>query len=266
MTLHRRYQFPNGLPFDAISYSAAVDRIVEFAHRSGSRGAVVCTPNVHHYCLYDKNALFRAAYESADLILLDGMPLVWAAKAFFGLKTDKVSGSDVFVDVLKRVVADGLRVFLLGAAPGVAELAVKTMGLESALGSQVFCFSPPVGFDAQEEGSRVVIELVAGKRPDVLFVALGAPRQELWLHRYRESLSAGVSLAVGGSFDFAAGTVPRAPFWMQRTSLEWLFRLVREPRRLWRRYIETNTYFLTQMAFMLIRKVVGLTPSHGREF
>ncbi len=252
-----RYHFPNGLPFDAISYEAAIARVLELSRVKSHAGFAVYTPNVHHYYIFNSQPDFRTAYEAADLVLLDGMPLVWSARVLLGIRTEKISGSDIFFDLLCRAVSEQLRVFLLGGAPGIAERAVERTGFGHLIGSQVFCHSPPLGFDSSLGENRKVIELISEAKPNILFVGLGAPRQELWIDRHRNEIGAGVSLGVGGSFDFAAGRIPRAPRWMQRTSLEWLYRLSREPGRLWQRYLRTNTHFVAQMAHFLVQRQFG---------
>jgi N-acetylglucosaminyldiphosphoundecaprenol N-acetyl-beta-D-mannosaminyltransferase len=232
-----------GAPVDPCTFREAVARIVERAS-SGLPPAYVVTPNAHHVSLLRDSEAFRRVYDGAWLSLADGMPLVWASRILGSPVPEKVSGSDLFPALCKAIAGTQLRVFLLGGLPGSAEGAARV--LESRYPGLRITGShcPPYGFEHDPvEGPRA-IAAVREAAPHLLFVALGAPKQELWMHDNRERLGVPVSIGVGGSFEFVAGMVRRAPKWMRRSGLEWLFRLGMEPRRLWKRYLVTNTRFL----------------------
>lgn len=224
-----------GLPIDNFSFDEAVDAIEGLA--KGQQPTCVFTPNIDHLRLYQEDPDFRAAYAAASLVLADGMPLLWASKWHRRPLKEKVSGSDLFPSICARAAEQGLSVFLLGAEKGVAQQAANV--LKNAYPSLVIAgiMSPVVGFDLNTEQNLEVLDCINNASPKILFVALGSPKQEKWISAHLSKLNAGVVLGVGASFDFIAGHKRRAPNWSQRLGLEWLFRLTREPKRLWRRYI-----------------------------
>lgn len=245
----------NGLPYTAISYSNAIATILELATSADKKTPlIVLTPNAHHYYLYSKNPEFHNIYERADISLLDGMPLVWASKFINKTPVEKVSGSDIFISLFKKAVLLNYKIYLLGAAPGVAQKAIARLGATDKVGSLVFFDSPPVGFENDKDKNETVLNKINRVKPNILFAALGTPKQEFWLNTNSRRLNAAVAIGVGGSFDFVAGTTTRAPLWMQRCSLEWLFRLIKEPRRLWKRYFITNTFFIQDLIRIVIKR------------
>jgi N-acetylglucosaminyldiphosphoundecaprenol N-acetyl-beta-D-mannosaminyltransferase len=229
------------IQMDPLSLAEALDAI-EGLVRAG-RGGTVFTPNVDHFVLAEEDERFRAAYRDTDLSLVDGTPVLWAARLIGSPLPEKVSGSDLLLPVIERAAHFGWRVFLLGAAPGVAE---RVKGLLEAdyPGVQVVgTSSPNVDLSKPVSEQIDIIEAVKAGRPDVLFLALGSPKQEIWAHRIREVMGSTVILGVGASFDFVAGTAKRAPRWISGAGLEWLYRLGHEPRRLWKRYLVRDPKF-----------------------
>jgi N-acetylglucosaminyldiphosphoundecaprenol N-acetyl-beta-D-mannosaminyltransferase len=241
--MHRKYKFWNGLPFSACSYKQAIDSILNLSKTPHLAPSMVFTPNVHHYYLYSTNATFRNAYNCATLSLLDGMPLVWLSNLLFQNKFDKISGSDIFMDLLKYGLNFRYRIYLLGGAAGVAKKALENLGISHLTSQLIFINSPPIGFEDDKDFNQTIISEINSIKPNILFVALGAPKQEIWIHKNHQKLVAGVTIGVGGSIDFVAGITQRAPLWVQQHALEWLYRLIREPGRLWKRYLITNTFF-----------------------
>lgn len=204
---------------------------------------VIVTANVDHLMLLRKDAAFREAYGRADLVTCDSMPLKWAL-AFLGTPVkERVAGADLFGALAKRAATAGHRFFYLGAAPGVARKAAEALTVRYPGLNVVGTYSPPVTPWYELARDEVTLTRIREARPDVLFVAFGAPKQEMWLDAVRDRLGVPVGIGVGAAFDFAAGTVKRAPRWMQRGGLEWLFRLSQEPRRLWRRYLFVDSRF-----------------------
>jgi N-acetylglucosaminyldiphosphoundecaprenol N-acetyl-beta-D-mannosaminyltransferase len=203
---------------------------------------------------------FRAAYAAADLALADGMPLVWASRLLPVRLPERVAGSDLVVPLLARAAARRWRVFLLGGAPGSAEAAAAAA---RAMAVDVCGFaSPRVPADPlapDPEGDAAVAALRAA-RPDLVLVGLGAPKQELWIHRRREVLAPAVAVGVGAAIDFLAGRVRRAPRWIARCGLEWAWRLASEPRRLWRRYLLRDPRFALVLARELARALPAVDP------
>lgn len=229
-----------GVRCDAISMDDAVDRIAALA--AGGPPRQVCFANADCLNLACVHPEYRRTLEVAPLVLPDGTGVRLASRlAGRPIRWD-VNGTDLFPHLCRRLAADGRRVFLLGARPGVAErvgewIARHHPGLAVA-GAHHGYFTP-----AEEPD---VIARIRAARPDVLLVAFGAPRQDVWIRDHARELGVPVALGVGGLFDFYSDALPRAPLWMRELGLEWSFRLWQEPGRLWRRYLIGNVTFLTR--------------------
>lgn len=223
-----------GIEVDPLSRREAAARIGEWLADNG-RCRFVVTPNLDHVVRLQDNAEFREAYRHADLVLVDGKPVHLAARLLGKPVPETVPGSDLTVDLLSGST-EPMRVFLLGAAPGVAARAAGRIH-EQWPGVRVAGhYSPPFGFEKDARETERIIELIREAAPDLLIVGLGAPKQELWVSRHRQRLAAKVALCVGASIDFIAGEKARAPAWMRRSCLEWLYRMLQEPGRLAGRY------------------------------
>lgn len=227
---------------DDVSFSEAIEAIAQLV--AARRGGIVVTPNVDHVVLLEDDPRLRAAYAGASLSLADGMPIIWASRLLGTPLREKVSGSDLIIPLARRAAEEGWRVHLLGGGEGVAQRAAEQLARE-APGLVV------AGIDSRrvdvEGDPRLIDDLVAGigaARPDLVLLALGCPKQEIIMHRIAEAVRPAVCVGVGAGLDFVAGAVPRAPRWMSRAGLEWLYRLAREPRRLWRRYLVRDPRFL----------------------
>ncbi len=206
---------------------------------------MVLTPNVDHVVVAERSEEFRDAYAAADLSLADGMPIVWSSRLLGAPLPEKVSGSDLVLPLMDRAAARGWSVFLLGAGPGIANAAAERLRRERRV--HVVGTAAPyvrVGPGEPDPDGDAAVEAIRGARPDLVLVAFGAPKQEIWMHRRREALAPAVLLGVGASLDFVAGRVRRAPSWVSGAGLEWLWRLAREPRRLARRYLVEDPRFL----------------------
>jgi N-acetylglucosaminyldiphosphoundecaprenol N-acetyl-beta-D-mannosaminyltransferase len=233
------------LEIDAVSFPEALERIAELVDRRG--GGAVFTPNVDHVVKAEQRPDFVRAYSRADLCLADGMPLVWASRVLGSPLPEKVSGSDLVLPMMRLAGERGWRVYLLGGRPGAAKKAAKRFIDE--LGVHIVGIdSPTVAPDGSGETSEHALERLRASTPDLLLVAFGAPKQELWIDRFADRIAPAVAIGVGGSLDFVAGEVRRAPAWMSRAGLEWLFRLLQEPRRMWRRYLVEDPAFIAIVA------------------
>ncbi|WP_297133962.1 WecB/TagA/CpsF family glycosyltransferase [Terrisporobacter sp.] len=209
-----------------------------------NKNAYVVTPNVDHIVKVQKDPEFMRIYKEADLVLADGIPVVWASKLLKKGLSEKVSGSDLFPLLCERASQKGYKVFLLGAREGVAkraadELISKYPGLDV-----VGTYSPKFGFEKDEKENNKIIEMLQNAKPDILFVGVGAPKQEKWIYNNKDKINVPVSLGIGASFDFVAGSVKRAPLWMQKSGLEWFYRFLQEPKRMFRRYFIEDIKFL----------------------
>jgi N-acetylglucosaminyldiphosphoundecaprenol N-acetyl-beta-D-mannosaminyltransferase len=224
------------------------------------KGGAVYTPNVDHVMKAQSNEAFRGAYEHASLSLADGMPLVWAARLLGCPLPERVAGSDLLIPLLELAARRRWRVYLLGGAPGVAEATAKLLTEKRGV-----CV---VGWDdclIASDGSDTRGDSAARARaakPDLILVGLGPPKQELWIRRSADAVRPAVSLGVGAGLDFLAGKYRRAPRWMARTGLEWTFRLLQEPRRLWWRYLVEGPRF----ALVVFDTWRAPRPDRVREF
>lgn len=226
-----------GMRIDALKMSEVVDRIFHWVQSSDGQCRYLVTPNVDHAVLYQHHAGLRHAYEQASLVLADGMPVLWASRLLGRPLPQRVPGSDLapalFAAAARR---GGLRVYLLGAGPGVAARAAEAIEETWPAVRVVGTYSPPLGFENDPDENNQILARIQMNRPDVLVVGLGAPKQELWLAANQARIRAPVALAVGATIDFLAGEKARAPHWMRKVGLEWLHRLASEPRRLAARY------------------------------
>lgn len=215
--------------------------IIAHAQNRG-KPAYVITPNAQHIVLLEKDRRLQEVYSHADLVIPDGISLIIAARLYGRSLQQRIAGVDVFKVLCGHAAEADLHVFLLGGRPGSAELAAAALrGDYPNLRCTTYC--PSLGFEQSADGLKRTADAIAAARPDILFVALGAPKQEYWIYEHGLQLSVPVCIGVGGSFEIVGGVVPRAPLWAQSIGCEWLYRLCREPRRMWRRYLIGNLEF-----------------------
>ena len=220
---------------DNVTMSEAVQKIEQLI--LSKKTSYVVTPNVDHIVKLETDKEFQEVYKEAALILTDGMPLIWISKMKKTPIKEKVSGSDLFPEVCKLASQKGYKLFLLGAAEGVAAKAAENLKRKYKGLNVVGTYSPSYGFEKNEDEINRIIEMINEVKPDILAVGLGAPKQEKFLYSFRKQLNVPVALAIGASIDFEAGNVNRAPEWMQKSGLEWSYRLIKEPKRMFRRYL-----------------------------
>jgi N-acetylglucosaminyldiphosphoundecaprenol N-acetyl-beta-D-mannosaminyltransferase len=216
-----------------VTTAAMLDQIqqwVALRREQGTPCRQIATVNPEFVVDAHRDPVFAAALTRADLRVADGVGILWAARRQGVRLAERVTGSDGIYAIAAQAAAAGWRLYFLGAAPGVAE---RTAAILQARYPGLIVAGSYAGSPAEEEWPALR-ERLAAARPDVLLVAYGHPRQDLWIDRHRNELPAAVAIGVGGAFDFVAGVAQRAPVWMRRVGLEWLFRLVREPWR-WRR-------------------------------
>jgi N-acetylglucosaminyldiphosphoundecaprenol N-acetyl-beta-D-mannosaminyltransferase len=236
-------QIPGALPEFACVRMAEVLQAVVHALTTGRRGYIV-TPNTDHVVRYHRDPAFREAVDGAWLRLADGMPVVWASRLLRNPLPERVAGSDLLPALCELAARQGYSVFLLGGREGVAKRAAERLEARFRGLKVAGTYTPVEGFDGDPEDQEAAVEAVNRVAPDILFVGVGSPTQELWVHRNWDRLRVRVAVCCGAALDYAAGTKPRAPGWMRRAGLEWLWRLVHEPRRLWRRYLLDDLAFL----------------------
>ena len=223
-----------GTTIDRVGHEEAISAIEAYVNSRTPRQ--VATVNLDFLRIASHDADFAATLRGADLALADGMPLVWASRLAGSALPHRIAGVDLVDAICDRGSSLGWSVYLLGAAPGIAQAASFAM-LRRHPGLRIAgVHSPPVGqWDDLEE--KRIRDHIAETGPDILLVALGAPRQDVWIAQNKDRLGVPVSVGVGCTFDVLAGDKLRAPRWVQRIGMEWSFRLITEPRRLWRRYL-----------------------------
>lgn len=216
--------------FDNLTQAELLDKL---------KVGVCFTPNVDHLMKLQKDREFLAAYESADYRVCDSQILLFASYFLRTPLREKISGSDFFPAFLHHHRNNlDTKVFLLGGAEGVPQLAQKNINTQIGRDIVIGAHSPSYGFENDENECLEIIERINRCKPTVLAVGVGAPKQEKWIVRYRHMMpSVKIFLAVGATIDFQAGRTKRAPQWVSKIGFEWLFRVACEPRRLWRRYV-----------------------------
>lgn len=207
----------------------------------------VCVTGVHGVMESRRDPALREIHNAAGLVTPDGMPLVWLSRLSGRRDVERVYGPDLMLACCERSVRRGWRHFFYGGAPGVPELLADRLrdrfpGLEV-----VGTYSPPFRPLTSDE-DRQIVSMINGTEPDFVWVGLSTPKQERWMHAHVGRIDAPVMVGVGAAFDFHAGLKSQAPGWMQRLGLEWLYRLLTEPRRLWKRYCVNNPLFIYHVA------------------
>ena len=225
-----------GTPIDDVNMETALERIESYIAngRTTGKGHQIATVNADFVVKSLHDPELRRILQESDMSTADGMPLVWSARLLGVPLEGRVTGADMVPALAKRAAERGFSIYFLGAAPGVAQQAadilksrypdLKVAGVSSPSPEQV------------QNGDPAVLVACKAAKPDILLVAFGNPKQEKWIHKHAKELGIPVMMGVGGTLDFIAGVTKRAPSWMQNTGLEWLHRLLCNPRRLWKRY------------------------------
>jgi N-acetylglucosaminyldiphosphoundecaprenol N-acetyl-beta-D-mannosaminyltransferase len=240
-----------GVPLALTDYERTMDWI-EATIRTRGKG-YICVAATHTVVATQDDPELRAAVKGASLVVPDGQPVVWAMNAFGHNLTHRVYGPDLMAKYCERSARTGARMFLYGGR-NQGTLVQLALNLRRRFpGVQIVGgYAPPFRTLSEEEVDAVVTE-INHARPDVVWVGIGVPKQEKWMAALRDRLDAPVLVGVGAAFDFHAGLVPQAPSWMQSAGLEWLYRLSKEPRRLWRRYLTYNPRFVLGFARQYVR-------------
>jgi N-acetylglucosaminyldiphosphoundecaprenol N-acetyl-beta-D-mannosaminyltransferase len=238
-----------GVEVSAIDLPAAIANIARWI-ASGDR-RYVCVTGVHGVMESRRDSMLRAIHNRAAMVTPDGMPLVWLCRRLGHPKTERVYGPDLLLAACERSLTTGWRHYFYGGAQGVPERLAERLSRRFLGLAVAGTFSPPFG-DITPEEDQAVIDRIVAARPDIVWVGLSTPKQERWMASHVDRLEVPVLIGVGAAFDFHAGLKRQAPRWVQRSGLEWLFRLATEPRRLWRRYLLNNPRFLVLIARQLV--------------
>ena len=238
-----------GCPFDAVSFDEAVDCIREHVLK-GHRLQVV-PGNIDFVMKARRDPVFRDQLWRADLIIADGVPVVWAASLLGTPLKGRVSGTDIVVSCAQVSEDTGCPVAMIGGMPGVAKRAADKMR-ETYPGANIFDIVTP--FPIGDSENEILVQEIRKVNAQIVLVALGAPRQERWIQSNLEACGAAVGIGIGSAFDIIAGDQPRAPRWMKDNGLEWFHRLLLDPKRLGKRYLLEDSPFIFYFALSLLRK------------
>lgn len=237
---------------DNLSFDEVVQTIVKHLATVKIPKYVV-TPNAQHILLLQKNEKFREIYRNAFLSVPDGVSLLWAAKALGTPLKGRVNGTDLLEKLCEVCAGTETKIFFLGGRPGAAKRAKHIFKQRHPSIRIVGTHCPPFGFERVPSELEIIRRKIEAVRPDLLFVGLGAPKQEYWIYDHYQKLNVPISIGIGVSFEFVANMVKRAPILMQHRGLEWLYRVVAEPRRLWKRYFVGNPKFI----WLVLRQRLG---------
>jgi N-acetylglucosaminyldiphosphoundecaprenol N-acetyl-beta-D-mannosaminyltransferase len=243
-----------GVPFDHVTMDGAVARIEAMIARREPH--YVVTANVDFLVQARRDVELRRILLEADLVLCDGTPVLWASRWLGNALPERVAGADLVPALIASAAGKGHRLFFLGAAPGVAADAEARLRQQFPTLNIVGTYAPPFA-DLLAMDHPEIVRRVREAKPDVLLVAFGCPKQEKWIAMHHRALGVPVAIGVGATLDFLAGRFRRAPHWMRRTGTEWLYRMMREPRRLFHRYARDLLHFLPALALQSWRFAVG---------
>ena len=251
MAAHTSRVRVDDLKFDRVTMGQAVRRIVRMAKRR-DRARYVCTGNLDHLVIAERDPEFHDAYKNADFVVADGAPVVWLSKlgahAEGEVLPERVAGSDLFWELAKASAETKLKLFFLGGVEGAADAAAAEVRKRFPKARIAGTYCPPFEtFNTDEEQARIR-KAVRAAKPDILLVAFGAPKQEKWIVKNKDLLGVPVSIGVGGSFEMAAGILERAPVWVQNVGMEWFYRFAQQPKRLFKRYFVDDLPYLAGAA------------------
>jgi N-acetylglucosaminyldiphosphoundecaprenol N-acetyl-beta-D-mannosaminyltransferase len=244
-------------PVDSFSLDETVDQVLSRL-RVETTPMQHCVVNTYKFLLMERDPFLQSIVRNCNIINADGQSVVWALKLLGRPIKERVTGIDLMDALIRRASQEGLSVFFFGAKPEVVEKVVAayrsqypTLSIAGSLH----------GYYRRDGDEEKVLQAIREAKPDFLFVALDSPRKEYWLHKHLKSLNTRSAMGVGGSFDVMAGLVSRAPRWMQKNGLEWLWRMKQEPRRMFMRYLKSHSLFLwIVFKESLHRRRVALTP------
>lgn len=233
-----------GAPIDIISWSDAIGTLHGWAAARESRFVCIC--NVHSVVTALQNPAFRRTVEAADMATPDGAPVAWTMRRKGFTRQERINGPDLMWRLCAAAEASGLSIGLFGSSQQTLEELERALSRTFPGLRVAYSVSPPFRALSMQEDDAIVRQ-INSSGAGLLFVGLGCPKQEEWMAEHRGRVNA-VMIGVGAAFDYHAGTLPRAPDWMRSSGLEWLFRVLSEPRRLWKRYLLTNSVFIWRTA------------------
>jgi len=233
------------LPVHRVTFDESAMWVINYLKTRHLRSpGLIVTPNAQHVTLAEKDTVFREACRAASLSVPDGASIVLASRILGTPIQERVAGCDLMERLCGECAEHGHSVFFLGGLPGAAEKAATRLLQRYPVLKVVGTHCPPYGFETNPDECASIRERITHAAPDLLLIAFGAPKQEIWAWQNCLDLPVGLAMSVGSSFDIHSGMRSRAPRWMQQSGVEWLFRLASEPKRLWKRYLLGNLAFL----------------------
>lgn len=230
------------LQFDAVNLEQMIETIVNDIKLNNK--VFIQTVNVDHLILMKKDVLFKRIVHSASYVTCDGMPILWTSKLRGSGLPQRVTGADLTIELFKHSREKELKIFIFGAAPGVAETAKKQAETIYSGVNIVGTYSPHPNELVDRDRNKDICLKINQSGANILLMALGTPKQEKWYWDNKEMLNINVVIGVGAAIDFIAGIQKRAPVWVREFGFEWLYRLINEPRRLWKRYLYQDMKFI----------------------
>jgi len=235
-------------PFSFLPFTDTIRKIIELARKKS--GAYVCVANVHMTVEAVRNSSFGEVLRKPDLAVLDGMPLCWSYKLLHGFKPERIAGRHLMDALIKEAAGKSMSIFFFGSTPEKLDKAKKYL-MRMYPGLLIAgMISPPFRSLSMEENSAYALQ-INESGASLVFVALGCPKQEIWMHQMKGEINA-TMLGIGIALEVLTDQQVSTPTWMERAGLEWFFRLMKEPRRLFKRYLYTNTFFI----FLLVRAIL----------
>ncbi|MEM9091527.1 MAG: WecB/TagA/CpsF family glycosyltransferase [Cyanobacteria bacterium P01_F01_bin.53] len=246
-----------GFPISTLSFDAHVDTMARWAKARLSK--VVCVSNVHMMMEGNWKPEFSKVLTNADLLTPDGMPLVWMTSLLSGRRHQRVAGMELLLGLCEKAQAQNISIFFLGSTPNTLVKIREKLSSDFPNLRVVGMYSPPFRKLSAEE-NKAIVDKINASGAGFVFVALGCPKQEYWMHRNREQVRS-VMVGLGGAFAVYAGVQRWAPVWVRENGLEWLYRLIQEPRRLWKRYFMTIPTFIWLALIQVVKVRLGLDPN-----
>lgn len=203
---------------------------------------LINTINAHSFNTLQHDIEFVESLQKSDILLPDGVSIVWAVRLLQGIKIKKIAGEDLFYYQMNRLQQSGGSCLFLGSSQQTLDKIIAKSNYQFP-GVTIYAYSPPYKSEFSEEDNLAMVTFINNKQPDVLFVGMTAPKQEKWAYKHYHELNVGHVCCIGAVFDFYAGTVKRAPRWMIKMGLEWFYRFIKEPKRMWKRYLIGNVKF-----------------------
>jgi N-acetylglucosaminyldiphosphoundecaprenol N-acetyl-beta-D-mannosaminyltransferase len=215
----------------------------QFPNWKSKEKLIINTINPHSYCIAKKDTYFRDALQNSDILIPDGIGIVYATRLLYRTSIPRIAGADMHQHLLEEAQKNNLKVFYLGSSDSTLKKIKNRIKKEYA-SIKIESFSPPFKSKFSDLDNDKLIEVINRFSPDILFVGMTAPKQEKWVFGNMDKIKATIIVSIGAVFDFYAGTVNRAPQWVIKIGFEWLYRLIKEPHRMWRRYLINNSLFM----------------------